>query len=266
MKNYFNLLYIIVFTIGFSCRSTQELVYMNDIKSNETIKGLSSQITDHILTSGDVLYVSIKSNNNDVNMLYNPESTMEANSGYSYQKFTTPSGAYLYGFEIDKSGDVKLPMLGNLHVIGQTQTGAEQIIQKKADETLKDAIVKVKLLNFKITVMGEVRNPGVYYNYNNSINVIEALAMAAGNTDYASIKNVVVIRPSIDGNKTFMLDMTSKNIYMSEAFYLHPNDNIIVQPDKHKSVQLNSQAYSLFLSSTSVLVTVLGFLLVLKPF
>ena len=114
--------------------------------------------------------------------------------------------------------------------------------------------------------MGEVRNPGVYYNYNNSINVIEALAMASGNTDYASIKDVVVIRPGVDGNKSFMLDMTSKNVYLSEAFYLHPNDNIIVQPDKHKSVQLNSQAYSLFLSSTSVLVTVLGFLLVLKPF
>ena len=181
-------------------------------------------------------------------------------------KFTTPSGAYLYGFEIDKAGDVKLPMLGHSKVSGMTQTGAEQVIQKKADETLTDAIVKVKLLNFKITVMGEVRNPGVYYNYNNSINLIEALAMASGNTDFATITDVMVVRPTAEGNKTFLLDLTSKDVYASEAFYLHPNDNIIVRPDKHKSTQLNSQAYSLFLSSTSVLVTVLGFLLVLKPF
>ena len=111
MKHSLSILYILLVITLFSCRSTQELVYLNDVKSNETIKGLSQQVTDHILGTGDVLYVSIKSTNNDVNMLYNPESTMEVNSGYSYQKFTTPSGAYLYGFEIDKSGDVKLPML-----------------------------------------------------------------------------------------------------------------------------------------------------------
>jgi len=109
--------------------------------------------------------------------------------------------------------------------------------------------------------MGEVRNPGVYYNYSNSINVIEALAMANGNTDFATIKNVMVVRSCPEGNKTFMLDLTSKNIYSSEAFYLHPNDNIIVRPDKHKNVQINSQAYSLILSSMSVLIAVLGFVL-----
>ena len=267
MKNYYKVLYLLLLTTIISCRSSQDLIYLRDVAPNDNIKGLSKQVTEHILETGDILYVSIKSTNADVNQLYNPESTMEgAGNAQSFQKFTTPSGAYLYGFEIDKTGEVKLPMLGHIKVSGTTQTGAEQIIQKKADETLSDAIVKVKLLNFKITVMGEVRNPGVYYNYNNSINLIEALAMASGNTDYATIKDVMVVRPTADGNKTFMLDMTSKDIYLSEAFYLHPNDNVIVRPDKHKNTELNSQAYSLFLSSTSVLVTVLGFLLVLKPF
>ena len=157
-----------------------------------------------------------------------------------------------------------LPMLGKIKVVGHTQSEIEVLVQRKADEALKDAIVKVKLLNFKITVMGEVRSPGVYYNYNNSINLIEALAMANGNTDYATIKDVMVVRPSAEGNKTFTLDLTSKEAYLSEAFYLRPNDNIIVRPDKHKNVQLNSQAYSLVLSSVSVMVTVLGFILVLK--
>ena len=264
MKNSLSLLSILLFLVLFSCRSTQELVYLKDVAPNEVIQGLPIKTTEHIVGTGDILYVSIKSNNNDVNMLYNPESTMEANSGYSYQKFTMPSGAYLYGFEVDKDGYMKLPMLGKMKVVGHTQSEIEQIVQKKADEVLTEAIVKVKLLNFKITVMGEVRNPGVYYNYNNSINLIEALAMANGNTDYAAIKDIMVVRPTPEGNKTYMLDLTSKESYLSEAFYLHPNDNIIVRPDKHKNVQLNSQAYSLVLSSISVMVTVLGFILVLK--
>ncbi len=264
MRNQIIFLSLLVITLLSACRSTQELVYLKDVAPNEVIQGLPVKTTEHIVGIGDILYVSIKSNNNDVNMLYNPESTMEANSGQNYMKFTTPGGAYLYGFEIDKDGNIKLPMLGKIKVVGHTQSQVEQLVQKKADEALTEAIVKVKLLNFKITVMGEVRNPGVYYNYNNSINLIEALAMANGNTDYATIKDVMVVRPTPEGNKTFMLDLTSKESYLSEAFYLHPNDNIIVRPDKHKNVQLNSQAYSLVLSSVSVMVTVLGFILVLR--
>lgn len=152
-------------------------------------------------------------------------------------------------------------MLGKIKVSGVTLSQVESVVQKKADEYLKDAVVKVKILNFKITVSGEVKSPGVYYNYNNSLTVIEAIAMANGNTDFASLKKVMVVRPFPTGDKTYLLDLSSKNVYLSEAFYLQPNDYIIVQPDKYKNLQLNSQAYSLLLSSFSMLIAVLGFVL-----
>ena len=261
MQNYFKVLTLLLVVAMFGCRSSQELVYLKDVAPNDFINGLPEQNTDPILRSGDIVYISIKSTSPEVNLLYNPESNMEVNSYGSYQKFATPSGAYLYGFEIGKDDNLNLPMLGKVKAAGLSQADVEQMIQKKADETLKDAIVKVKLLNFKVTVMGEVRNPGTYYNYSNRINVIEALAMANGNTDFATIRNVMVVRPSVKGNKTYMLDLTSKAIYTSEGFYLQPNDNVIVRPDRHKNVQLNSQAYSLILSSASVLIAVLGFVL-----
>jgi polysaccharide export outer membrane protein len=261
MQNYLKLLYLLLLVSVFSCRSSKELIYLKDVEPNDIIKGLPAQTTVPLLRAGDILYISIKSTSPEVNLLYNPESNMEASSYASFQKFTTPSGAYLYGFEIGNDENLNLPMLGKVKAAGYSQVEIEQIIQKKADETLKDAIVKVKLLNFKVTVMGEVKSPGVYYNYSNTINVIEALAMANGNTDFATIRNVMVVRPGLNGNKTYMLDLTSKDIYASEGFYLHPNDNIIVRPDKHKNVQLNSQAYSLILSSASVLIAVLGFVL-----
>jgi polysaccharide export outer membrane protein len=178
-----------------------------------------------------------------------------------YQKYTTPSGAYLYGYEVDADGYIKLPNMGKIKVGGVSQSQLGAVVQKKVDEFLNDAIVNVKLLNYKITVIGEVRNPGVYYNYNNSITVLEALAMANGNTDFASIRNVVVVRPYPEGNKAFQLDLSSKDVYKSEAFYLQPNDYIMVRPDKYKNFQLNSQAYSLFFSSLSMLLAVLGFVL-----
>ena len=258
IKNISTLFLILFIMTIFSCRSSKDLIFLKDVANNEINRGLPAE---YILKTGDILYVSIKSMNPEVNLLYNPESNMENTTGQGYQKYTTPSGAYLYGFEIDSEENIKLPMLGKINVSGIPLSQIESVVQKKADEFLKDAIVKVKLLNFKITVSGEVRNPGDYYNYNNSITVLEALALANGNTDYATIKKVMIMRPTPEGRKTFMLDLSTKSVYLSDAFYLQPNDFVIVQPDKYKNFQLNSQAYSLVLSSLSVLIAVLGFAL-----
>ncbi len=261
MQDSLKLTALLFLLIVAGCRSSKELIYLNDVAPNGMIKGSPNAAAEPLLKPGDILYVSIKSTSSEVNLLYNPESNMEASAYNSFQKFATPSGAYLYGFEIDKEMNLNLPMFGKVKAAGYTQSEVESIIQKKADESIRDAIVKVKLLNFKFSVIGEVRNPGVYYNYNNAINIIEALAMANGNTDYATIRDVMVVRPSPEGNKTYMLDMTSQSVYSSEAFFLQPNDYIIVRPDKHKNIQLNSQAYSLFFSSLSMMIAVIGFVL-----
>lgn len=259
MRSYKKFIWVLLLPILFSCRSSKDLIYLKDAAYEEIIKESPAETAEYVLKPGAILYVSIKSMNPEVNMLFNPESNMESNAGQGYQRFTTPSGAYLYGYEIDTDGNIKLPMLGKIQVAGLTLSEVEPVVQKKADEYLNDAIVKVKLLNFKITVLGEIRNPNAYYNYNNSITVLEAIAMASGNTDFASIKRVMVVRNVPEGRKTYMLDLSSKNVYASEAFYLQPNDYVIVQPDKYKNFQLNSQAYSLIFSSISILLAVLGF-------
>lgn len=259
MNMYYKLVWALFLLVLFSCRSSKDLIYLKDAALEEIIKESPAEATDYILKPGAILYVSIKSINPEVNMLFNPESNMESNAGQGFQRFTTPSGAYLYGYEIDTDGNIKLPMLGKIQVAGLTLSEVEPAVQKKADEFLNDAIVKVKLLNFKITVLGEIRSPNAYYSYNNSITVLEAIAMANGNTDFASIKRVMVVRNVPEGRKTYMLDLSSKNVYASEAFYLQPNDYVIVQPDKYKNFQLNSQAYSLIFSSISILLAVLGF-------
>lgn len=259
MKSYRKFIWVLILPIVFSCRSSSDLIYLKDAVYEEMIKELPAKSTEYVLKPGAILYVSIKSMNPEVNLLFNPESNMEANTGQGFQKYTTPSGAYLYGFEVDTDGNIKLPMLGKIQVAGLPISELEPVVQKKADEFLNDAIVKVKLLNFKITVLGEIRYPNAYYNYNNSITVLDAIAMANGNTDFASIKKVMIVRTVPEGRKTFMLDLSTKNIYKSEAFYLQPNDYVIVQPDKYKNFQLNSQAYSLIFSSISILLAVLGF-------
>src|SRR5659263_553429 len=137
MQNYLKLLYILLLVSMFGCRSSKELIYLKDVESNDIITGLSPQSTEPRLRSGDILFISIKSTSPEVNMLYNPESNMETNSYASYQKFTSPSGAYLYGFEIGKDENLNLPMLGKVKAAGFSQSEIEQIIQKKRTRHLK---------------------------------------------------------------------------------------------------------------------------------
>jgi len=231
---------------------------MNNTVNQEMFNVLQETNTTYIIKEGDILYVSIKSLDPEVNVLFNPEGYMEMNTQSQYQKFTTPQGAYLYGFEIDQEGAVNLPILGAVPVAGQTQDEVEKLIQQYADKFLKDAIVKAKLLNYRITVLGEVRSPGIYYNYNNNITVLEALAMANGNSDYANISKVVVIRPTKKGNVAMKLDLTQKEAFMSEGFHLHPNDYVFVEPAKNKNLQINSQAFYLLFSSLSMMLAVLA--------
>lgn len=259
MKQYFKptLLILIAITM-FSCRSSKDLVYLRDSKNNEMSYGSGKE---YVLKPGDILFVNIKTSDAEVNAIYNPEGGVQGSGYGDYNKYTTPSGAYLYGYEIDPQGFINLPGLGKLKISGINLSEVQALVQKKADEYLNDAMVKVKLLNFKITITGEVKSSGVYYNYDNSINVLEAIALANGNTDYASIKKIMVIRQVPEGKKTYILDLSSKKAYLSEAFYLQPDDYIIVQPDKYKNYALNSQAYSMILSSVSMMLAVLGFVL-----
>jgi len=194
----------------------------------------------------------------EVNVLFIPSKAGNSIQSGTQQNYGQLSGQYLNGFQVDLSGDVTLPIIGKVALAGNSLKQAREIIQAKADQYLKEATVKVKLLSFKVTVLGEVKNPGVYYNYNNQMTVLDGISMASGVTDYGRIQKVLVLRPTDKGSKTFRLDLTNKQFLSSEAFFLQPNDVVYVEPDKYKNVKLNSPVYSLFLSTISSLILILN--------
>ena len=102
--------------------------------------------------------------NPEVSALFNPSKGAGFTGGTS-QNYGDISGQFLNGFQIDMMGNVTLPIIGKINVINRTVAEAQNEIQRKADEYLNNATVKVKLLSFKVTVLGEVKNPGVRNNF-----------------------------------------------------------------------------------------------------
>ena len=235
------------------------MVYLNNTQDQEVLKAMPTEVSEYIIKTNDNLYIDIQSMSPEVNALFNPSKGGSMQGG-TQQNYGQLSGQYLNGFQVDLSGNVTLPIIGKVVLAGQSLNQAQESIQAKADEYIKDATVKVKLLSFKVTVLGEVKNPGVYYNYNNQMTVLDGISMASGVTDYGRIQKVLVLRPTEDGSKTYRLDLSNKKFLSSDAFFLQPNDVVYVEPDKYKNVKLNSPIFSLFLSTISTLILALNVL------
>ena len=200
------------------------------------------------------------SSNPEMNKLYNPAFANSSSGTIPNQMYDELTGQFIYGYEVDQEGAIMLPLLGKVYVSGKSLVEAEALIQAKAETLLKEVTAKVRLLNYKITVMGEVANPGVYYNYNSEVTVFDAISMANGITNYAKLEKVQVLRSTATGNQTFEINLNSKQALMSEAYFLQPNDVVFVQPAKFKNTQLRLPLYGVFLSTVSTFLLLLNYL------
>lgn len=259
MKKLFLFGAIILFALNFiSCRSTRDMKYFQDL-SDGVQQGIPSVAPAYFIKSDDNLYIDIQSMNMEVNQLFSPSKSSN-NSGGTQSEYGNVSSQYLNGYVVNQKGMILLPVIGEVNVLGKTEEAAKDAIQKRVEEYFKDATVKVKILTYKVTVLGEVRNPGVYYNYNKSITLLDALGLANGTTDYASVKKVLVLRTTATGIKSYRLDLREKQMMSSEAFFLLPNDVLYVEPDKYKNFALNTTIFSMTLAVISTTILILSYM------
>jgi len=190
-----------------------------------------------------------------MNDLLNPGSQQ-----YIYSAFRDASNIYIFGYTVSDSGTITIPILGEIYVYGSTVEEVKQKIKLRATEFLKDAVINIRLLSYKFTVIGEVNRPGTYTNFNNQLTVLDAIGMAGDITNYGNRKSILVVRPTKEGTRTFRINVQDKNLLQSQGYFLLPNDIVIVDPIKSKPFQLNIPTISLLFSSISTLILILSFI------
>ena len=243
-----------------SCRSSKEFTFFQDVNSTQNMPGVSKKVQDYKIHPYDNLYINIKTMNPDVDRLFDANESTSSYSAGTFQMYGDYVSQYINGYQVDSMGTITLPILGSIEVAGLTLKQIQARVQKKSLEFLKDPLIKIKLLSFKINISGEVKNPGVYYSYNEKLNILEAISMASGVTDNAMLSNTLLIRENANGTITYNIDLTSKNLLKSEAYYLQPNDLIYIKPGRNKSMELNTTSYSLFLTTITTLLLVYNIL------
>ena len=156
-------------------------------------------------------------------------SVFNLSEGQSY--VNSDAAIELSSYTINVDGTIDFPYIGEVNVVGKTIPEIKELMQQQIDPYMEQSSVVVKLVNKKITVIGEVSRPGQYNISRECITLFDALGYAGDLTDYGNRKDVRVVRNSPDGKKIYSVDLTDRKLLSSEYFYLLPNDVVYVEPD-----------------------------------
>ena len=210
-----------------SCAQRRNLVYLSDLPENTIDKQIISADKDPRIQSNDVLSITVNTLSTESNLLFSVNSNNINKSGYYERE----------GYRVNKEGNINLPVAGTVNLKGLTIEQAQRRLMEDLGKYVKNPIVNVEFLNFRVTVIGEVNNPSTLTVPNEQINLLEALGMAGDLTAYGKRENVLVIR-EIDGKRSIVrLNLNNKDILDSPYYYLKQNDIVYVEPDKAKALE-----------------------------
>lgn len=240
---------LLVFFLLASCASKENIVYLQNDNSNS-----SSMEYEPIIQPDDVLSIIVTSENPEVAAPYNLKSVAVQNATE-----VIPVNDVIQSYIVDKNGAIQFPMLGSVVLGGLTKTDAINKLKSILNEHVKDAVINMRLLNFKVSVLGEVTRPGTFNIKSERVTVLEALSMAGDLTVYGKRKNILIIREKEGVKTTQRIDLTKTDFLNSEYYYLAQNDVVYVEPNK---TRVNSSVVgpnlTVAISAISLLVTILA--------
>jgi polysaccharide biosynthesis/export protein len=240
---------IILSTIMCSCFSNRNLIYFQDKAYTEKEPTLvERKKIEYRVQPFDVLSIKVHGPDAISTEFLNMNSTDNAGRG------TNIPILYLNGYNVNEKGNIEIPTIGELQVKNMTLSEVENMIQSTVDQYLNNATVSVKLVSFKVSVLGEVNNPGQHYIFNGQANILEALALSGDLTRNGNRRNVKLIRQTPEGSQVVLLDLTDPNLIESEFFNMQPNDVLYIEPAKAHTRRINLELMSLVFSGITTVV------------
>jgi polysaccharide export outer membrane protein len=238
----------VLLTVLFSCASKEDVVYFQGMDSSDNSIGLESYSPTYHIDDELVIIVN----------------ALDAEAAKPFNKVAVSVSAdmvdargreRLQTYRIDSDGNVNMPVLGKIKLAGLNREQATKLLQEKLTDYIKDPIVDIETVNYRITVVGEVNRPGTFTANNERITLLEAISLAGDLTIYGERENVLVIQ-DYDGKKTYTrVNLKSSELFESPVYYLSQNDIVYVEANKTRAKDSSIGA------STGVIFSTLGILI-----
>jgi polysaccharide export outer membrane protein len=233
-----------------SCVPTQDLIYLQRKGESDSNQVNPVSMKPYRLQSFDILSITVKAIDPKIVEIFNNDLVSSTNISEQI--------LYSKGYSIDDHGNIRMPILGEINVLGytldETREKIETLLLKEHFKKEAGVFVSVKLSGFRYTVNGEVNDTGTKILYQDRVNVLEAIANSGDITVTGDRKDVKVIRQFPQGIETYSLDLTDQKVVHSPGYYLQPNDYIYVKPLKQKTWGTGKTG----IESLSTLITILS--------
>ena len=252
-----------------SCISNKDMIYLQGATQEYA---LPQEINDHFelqVQPDDQLAISVSSKDNELISRFNNNTLIGGGNNSQTGTNTVNVSSGVSYFQVNKDGNIEFPIFGTMHVGGMTTGEISKMIQKRMiDEGyINDAVVNTKIMSFKVTVLGDVKNPGPQTYQGERLTILEALGKAGDLTNSAYRNNVLVIREENGKRKAYEINLLDNQaVFNSPAYYLQQNDVVYVQPNKSQRVKGSTSYTWLSVGSTVVgmIVSIVSLIVALK--
>ncbi len=239
----------LVLALG-ACVGRKNINYLNDPSLTPGASKLfENQKFEYRIQVNDVMSIRVLGLDDATYRYFNVQSQ---NGGATI----TDAGLFVDGFSVDKNGQIQLPQVGKLKIQGLTVGEAQDLVQRKINEYFTTATVILKMVNWRVSVLGNVSRPGAFMVYNNQITILDALAMAGGPNEFADKSHITLMRQSDRGVQALYVDMSNTEVLRSEYYYLLPNDVVYVPAMRARSGRLNLDVLVVLLTAISTIAVV----------
>lgn len=213
-----------------SCIRYGDMAYMQNANYQEPYENY--RIEEYQVKPFDNLVVKMNSFDGELTDLINQDQT-------AIMLNDAKSALYFNSYTVDDQGTIVLPLLGDVVVWHKSVAEIKAMLELMLKEYVKYPTVNVKLSNYQVTVLGEVKDPGIKNYYDSKLTIFQALGLAKDLTPYGNRKQLKLIRETEKGTVVVPIDLTNPNLMESDYYFLKPNDLIYVEPVKARTFQLN---------------------------
>lgn len=254
--------FVLLTLLIFSCVSNKKILYLQEetdlygpAPKDSVLRSYEIKPYEYRLQHEDVLSIQISSLTPKEYDFFSqglPQGQGNMNVGRQ------GGGGAIFGYLIDKNGEIEFPVVGKVKFAGLTIYEAENMVQEMASDYLEEPVVKVRLLNFRFTVIRDVTAESIN-TFNNRLSMMEAIGLAGGMGELADLRNVKVVRQHGDEARVHYVNLLEEDYIESPYYYVHPNDIIIVPPLKQRTFRnYFGENLGLIVSSLSLLLLVLN--------
>ena len=265
-KNTRMYLFLLLFLVSLSfqsCIQHREMIVMDQGKIEEDIRSYKEIRLDqsvayksYKLQAYDQLIIRINAFDGSTEEFLGRSFATE--NGYSSNIDYNPSSLYFTSYNVDETGHITLPILGKVKVEGMTVDLLKEKLDEDYNPYLKFAATTVKLANMRVTILGEINDPGVHYLYNEKTTLLDAVSLADDFTDFANLERVKLVRQTKEGTKTVFINLGQPDFIYSEYYYIRPYDLIYVEPLKAKALDSSARSLGAIISAASVVAIIIN--------